>query len=179
MVLNLAQLCSVGRSIPALVERMEESSFRRRMKKMSGAPEVTFMVPDWCVESRCEATAGLPLEAFAARLHSMFLICDDAMTLSGASCQGQSDGLRGPYARGLLEAPYPHSEICVTMQMLRSWQEWLALCKQGPTAGKPQARVGLAIWLTRVVCLPTKAAVLHYAAQEWRMLPCWVLGYEA
>ncbi|CAE7784434.1 hoxN [Symbiodinium microadriaticum] len=40
-------------------------------------------------------------------------------------------------------------------------QEWLALCKQGPSAGKPQA------------------AVLHYAAQEWRMLPCWVLGYEA
>eukprot|EP00439_Symbiodinium_sp_Y106_P066560 s1229_g10.t2 len=40
-------------------------------------------------------------------------------------------------------------------------EEWLALCKQGPTAGKPQA------------------AVLHYAAQEWRMLPCWVLGYEA
>lgn len=39
-------------------------------------------------------------------------------------------------------------------------EEWLALCKQGPTAGKPQA------------------AVLHYAAQEWRMLPCWVLGYE-
>ena len=40
-------------------------------------------------------------------------------------------------------------------------EEWLALCKQGPTAGKPQA------------------AVLHYVAQEWRMLPCWVMGYEA
>ena len=24
-----------------------------------------------------------------------------------------------------------------------------------------------------------KAAVLHYIAREWRMLPCWVLGYEA
>ncbi|CAL1158737.1 unnamed protein product [Cladocopium goreaui] len=31
----------------------------------------------------------------------------------------------------------------------------------GPTSGKPQA------------------SVLHYIAREWRMLPCWVLGYEA
>jgi len=39
-------------------------------------------------------------------------------------------------------------------------EEWLAMC-HGPTSGKPQA------------------AVLHYIAREWRMLPCWVLGYEA
>ncbi|CAK9060580.1 unnamed protein product [Durusdinium trenchii] len=39
-------------------------------------------------------------------------------------------------------------------------QEWLSMC-HGPAAGKPQA------------------CVLHYIAHEWRMLPCWVLGYEA
>ncbi|CAJ1461137.1 unnamed protein product, partial [Effrenium voratum] len=40
-------------------------------------------------------------------------------------------------------------------------QEWLEICKHGPAHVKPQA------------------AVLHYIAQEWRMLPCWVMGYEA
>eukprot|EP00931_Biecheleriopsis_adriatica_P034701 TRINITY_DN20021_c0_g4_i1.p1 TRINITY_DN20021_c0_g4~~TRINITY_DN20021_c0_g4_i1.p1 ORF type:complete len:4150 (-),score=1074.99 TRINITY_DN20021_c0_g4_i1:152-12580(-) len=38
-------------------------------------------------------------------------------------------------------------------------EEWLQICKKA-VDGKPQA------------------AVLHYISHEWRMLPCWVHGYE-
>ena len=38
--------------------------------------------------------------------------------------------------------------------------------------------VGL-VKVVKVLFWDFEASVLHYIAREWRMLPCWVLGYEA
>ncbi|CAJ1418817.1 unnamed protein product [Effrenium voratum] len=95
---------------------------------------------------------------FQAWLHTL----DPPKEDSPESPRALGDSKEVPTHEGEVQASLPLEAFDSPMDFeVHTPQEWLEICKHGPAHVKPQA------------------AVLHYIAQEWRMLPCWVMGYEA